>query len=190
MKVNTKEEFLLNKEEYIETLKEGKLFIYPTDTVYGIGCDATNEIAVYNLRNVKKRPTRPLSIIAPNKDWIKENFIIDEKALDWCNKLPGPYTLVLKLKNKDAISHNITDSDSVGIRLPDHWISDFVSNFGKPIITSSANITGKNFMTSIEDLDDELKSKVHFFIDEGEINGTPSKIIRLDKEEVEVLTRD
>jgi L-threonylcarbamoyladenylate synthase len=190
MRVNTKEEFLLNKEEHIESLKDGKLFIYPTDTVYGIGCDATNEIAVYNLRNAKKRPTRPLSIIAPSKEWIKENFIIDDKARDWCNKLPGPYTLVLKLKNKNAISPNISDTGTIGIRIPNHWISDVVSNFGKPIITSSANITGKNFMTSIEDLDDELKVKIDFFIDEGEINGTPSKIIRLDKDEVEVLTRD
>ena len=74
-----------------------KIYVYPTDTIYGIGCDATNDKLVLKIRSIKKRDEKPFSIIAPSKDWIKNNFeIIHPEYLD---KLPGPYTLVMKPKN-------------------------------------------------------------------------------------------
>ncbi|PLW80304.1 threonylcarbamoyl-AMP synthase [Candidatus Woesearchaeota archaeon] len=188
MDILTKEEFMLQKEAFMADLEDGELFIYPTDTIYGIGCDATNEIAVYNLRNIKKIPTRPVSIIAPSKEWIKEHFEVNDKASEWIDKLPGPYTLVLKCKN-GCMPSNISDTGSIGVRIPDHWISSFVSEFGKPIVTTSANITGKSFMTNIDDLDTSIKKKTLFFIDEGDIQGKPSDIIFLDKNKVEIKER-
>ena len=176
MDILTKEEFMIQKEAFMADLEDGELFIYPTDTIYGIGCDATNEIAVYNLRNVKKIPTRPVSIIAPSKEWIKEHFEINDDASEWIDKLPGPYTLVLKCKN-GCMPSNISDTGSIGVRIPDHWISSFVEEFGKPIVTTSANITGKSFMTNLDDLDASIRKKALFFIDEGEIQGKPSDII-------------
>ncbi|MBR9676324.1 threonylcarbamoyl-AMP synthase [Candidatus Woesearchaeota archaeon] len=189
MEVITKDEFALQKEAFMSRVEEGELFIYPTDTIYGLGCDATNEVAVYKLRNAKKIPMRPLSVIAPSKEWIIENFEINDEAKQWLNKLPGPYTLILKIKNKSAVSHNISDTDSVGVRMPDHIITEFVQDLGIPIVTTSANITNKSFMTNIDYLDEELKNNVGFFIDEGEISGSPSNIIFLDKKEVTIRKR-
>lgn len=189
MRVVTKDEFKLNKEEFAAKIEDGEIFIYPTDTVYGLGCDATNERAVLKLRNIKMQHDRPLSIIVPSIEWIKENCIITNEVMTWLKKLPGPYTMVLKLKNKDTIARSVNDTGAVGIRIPDHHISKFVNFLGFPIITTSANIAGKMFMTSIDDLDTSIKSKVDFFIDEDEIRGKPSTIVFLDKEKVEIRKR-
>ena len=71
MKFLTPEEFEMNKFTHLESLKKGAVFLYPTDTIYGIGCDATNHEAVYKTREAKQRYTRPFSIIAPSKKWIQ-----------------------------------------------------------------------------------------------------------------------
>ena len=189
MRIVTIDEFRLNKDEFAEKLEEGQVFIYPTDTIYGIGCDATNEAAVLKLRNIKRQHDRPLSIIAPSINWIKENCVITSEVEEWLKKLPGPYTLILKLKNKKAIAQSVNDTGSIGVRIPKHEISRFVNYIGFPIVTTSANITGKMFMTSIEDLDSEIKNRVDFFIDQGETRGTPSTIIYLDKEKIEIKKR-
>ncbi len=189
MRIITKDEFGLVKEELAEKIESGEVFIYPTDTIYGIGCDATNETSVLKLRNIKNQHDRPLSVIAPSVEWVKQNCIVTDEIEEWLKKLPGPYTLVLKLKNPKAISISVNDTGSVGVRIPNHYISRFVSFLGFPIITTSANISGNMFMTSIEDLDNSIKSKVDFFIDDGEIRGKPSTIIFLDKEKIEIRKR-
>lgn len=189
MRIVTKDEFKLNKEEFAAKVEDGEIFIYPTDTIYGIGCDATNERAVLKLRNIKRQHDRPLSIIAPSIEWIRKNCIVNKEVEEWLKKLPGPYTLVLKLKNKDAIAKSVNDTGSIGVRIPDHHINKFVSFLGFPIITTSANISGKSFMTSIDDLDPEIRSRIDFFIDEEDIQGRPSTIIFLDKEKIEIKKR-
>ena len=79
---------------------EGKVFLYPTDTVYGLGCDATNSAAVKRIRTIKTSD-HPFSIIAPSKEWILKNMIVkDKKKLD---KLPGKYTLIFKMKKEVQI---------------------------------------------------------------------------------------
>ena len=86
-----------------DQIKQGKLFIYPTDTIYGIGCDATNKTAVAKIKKLKARDKdKPLSIIAPSKAWIKEKCIVDT---DLDKYLPGPYTLLLEKKDKNFLSH-------------------------------------------------------------------------------------
>ena len=65
----SKEEFTTEKHIYFSKIKEGALFIHPTDTIYGIGCDATNHETVYKARETKQRYTRPFSVIAPSKDF-------------------------------------------------------------------------------------------------------------------------
>ena len=163
------------------TVREGCLFIHPTDTIYGIGCDATNFDAVKKVREVKGRSERPFSVIAPSKEWIKENCVVSEK---WLGKLPGPYTLILKLKNKSCIAKNVNMGlKTLGVRLPDHWINMDIKELNVPIVTTSANKTGGNFMTSADDLDDGIKSKTEFMIYEGEKHGRPSKIVDLTEGE-------
>lgn len=166
MKLITKEE-LQKDEKLIEMLKKS-IFIYPTDTIYGIGCDALDEKLVGKIREIKGRETKPFSVIAPSKEWIFENCIVGEGAREWIGKLPGAYTLILKLKNKKSIAENVSLGETIGVRMPAHWISEVVSKMGMPIVTTSANITGKPFMTSLDDLNAGIKEKTDFIIYEVE----------------------
>mgnify|MGYP001280574953 CR=1 FL=1 len=186
----SKEEMRERTDEFYDKIRKGNLFIYPTDTIYGIGCDASNEQAVNNLRTAKARPTTPFSVIVPSTDWIRENCHIPKHAEPWLDKLPGPYTLILKLKNQDGIAKNVNPGiSSIGIRIPNHWISGVVRELNTPIITTSANKAGSEFMTSTENLDPKVASKVDFTIAEGEKEGNPSTLIDLTESETKVIER-
>ncbi|MEM4396532.1 MAG: L-threonylcarbamoyladenylate synthase [Candidatus Woesearchaeota archaeon] len=179
MEIIAFEELKARKYELIGKIIRGELFIYPTDTIYGLGCDATNFAAVYRLRELKKRPIQPLSIIPPSIDWIYENCEIDEEIEKELSKLPGPYTFILKLKNRLAIASNVSYMDTIGIRIPDHKILEFLSETRRPIVTTSVNISNEPFMKDLSDLDDNFKIDVSFIIYQGPIFGKPSKIIDL-----------
>lgn len=179
MRILTKEEFLLEKIQLIQEILDGIIFIYPTDTIYGIGCNATDEKAVGKLRELKGRPTNPFSVIAPSTEWIIQNCIISEKQKEYLELLPGPYTLILKTKNHPVAKSVNQGLNTLGIRIPDHWIRDVVKELGVPIITTSANKAGSEYMTSLEDLDESIKNNVGFIVYEGEKEARPSKIIEL-----------
>jgi len=180
MQIFTKEEIPRKKKFFLSEFLSGKIYIYPTDTVYGVGCIATDEDAVNHVREMKKRPDKAFSVIAPSKEWILENCEVDAKAKVWLDKLPGPYTLILKQKNKKAVAKSVNVGlGTLGVRMPAHWITDLVKDLGLPIVTPSANVSGKEVMTSQDDLDPELQSHVDYMFDEGELHGKPSRIIDL-----------
>lgn len=180
--VITREEFDHRRFEVERKVEEGGIFIHPTDTIYGLGCDATNSEAVQKLRLAKERYTKPFSVIAPSKEWILENCVITDEADRWISLLPGPYTLILKLKNKDCVAPEVAPgSDSLGVRIPNHWFTGFAQEkLRVPIVTTSANIVGQEFMVSLDTLDSKIKSKVDFIIYEGEKSARPSKIVHLE----------
>ncbi len=190
MKTITKEELMYEAYEFAKEIDRGFLFIHPTDTIYGIGCDATNDEAIKKLRKVKQMAEKPISVIAPSIQWIDENCVINDKVKEWLDKLPGPYTLILKLKNNNCVSELIhPEGDSLGIRIPDHWFTRFVSEYGKPICTTSANVTGKTYMTTEEDIDPDIRKGIHFCIYEGEKKGKASNIVHLEGEETKIRER-
>ena len=182
MKTLTKKDILLNKNFYSDEIKKGKIFIYPTDTIYGIGCDATSAESVSRIREIKQRDSSPFSVVVPSKDWIKENCIVEDETP--LNKLPGKYTLIFKLKNKSAIAKQqvIGDLNSLGVRIPDNWFSKFLSEINSTFISTSANISGQPSAKSIKELPDSIKEKVDYVIDDGTLNNPPSTIIDLTKD--------
>jgi L-threonylcarbamoyladenylate synthase len=190
MRVLSKDELLLKKDEIGRKVLEGIVFIHPTDTIYGLGCDARNDNAVDRIRTLKNRKDDPFSVIAPSKRWIEENCELNDEAKEWIKKLPGPYTFIFKLKNKSCVAGNvIPKSDTLGVRIPNHWVKDVVSSLGFPIVTTSANQTGKEFMTSLDNLDSEIKKGLDFIVYEGEKKGKPSAIVDLSKGEVKIRAR-
>lgn len=190
MQIITKEEFELNVEKYLKEIEEGKVFIYSTDTIYGIGCNAMNSEAVKRIREAKNRSNAPFSVIAPSKDWIRKNCEVTSEGEKWLQKIPGPYTLIFKIKNKNCIAKETNMGlESLGIRIPDYWTSKIAATADIPIITTSVNKTGEAYMTSIENIDSEIKAKVDFVIDEGEKIGKPSNIIHLEGEKVKIRER-
>lgn len=190
MRILTKEEFEREKEYFLLKIGQGAVFIYPTDTIYGIGCNARDPVAVKRLRKIKKRDDIPFSVIAPDKRWIEKNCVLNEEIKMWVNRLPGPITIILKLKDESAVCKGVAPGmNTIGIRIPNHWISELVNELDIPIITTSANIKGGNFMTSKDDLDLEIEAAADFMIYEGENRGRPSKIIDLTKKETEIKER-
>jgi tRNA threonylcarbamoyl adenosine modification protein (Sua5/YciO/YrdC/YwlC family) len=176
-----------NEDEIIKNILEGKIFIYPTDTIYGIGCSALNKDSIAKIRRLKQRALKPFSIIAPNMSWIKENCETIESTEEHLGKLPGPYTLFLKLKNSDQSAGglpeevNPLENGTIGIRIPRCWFTDIISKAGIPFITTSVNVSGMPYMTEFDDLDETIKNNVDFIIYEGEIKGRESTKIDLTR---------
>ena len=188
MLVLTKKEFMEDREKWMKEILNGSVFIYPTDTIYGIGCNAKNDKAVLRVRQLKQRPENPFSIIAPRKEWIIENCEVD--GMGELSRLPGPYTFILSLNSKDIISEHVNPgSDTVGVRIPDNWFSDIVRELNVPIVTTSVNKSGKAFMTSLEDADEDIKNSVDLIIYEGPKKGKPSTIVSFDKKEMKFKLR-
>ena len=179
MRILNYEEFKLEKAQLIESVIKGAVFIYPTDTIYGIGCNALNSKAVMKIRELKDRFSNPFSVITPSKKWIYDHLVISKEAKKWIRKLPGPYTLILKMKTR-CVAENINPKlSSLGVRIPKHWISQLAAESNVPIVTTSVNKSGQGFMTSLEDLDSSIKRGVEFAIYEGLKEGKPSKIVDL-----------
>jgi L-threonylcarbamoyladenylate synthase len=161
------------RKRLVEKIRNGKIFVYPTDTIYGLGCDATNEKAVKKLRNMKES-NHPFSVIAPSKEWMYENLLV--KHEDYLKKLPGPYTLVF-LKKKKNFLNSVSESDSLGVRIPDHSLTEVIQQSKRPFITTSANLSGMKPITSIANIPEKIKADV--IVDAGEIRGKPSKVVDL-----------
>jgi len=184
-KTITKNEFIENEKLFIKEIKSGKIFIYPTDTIYGIGCDATNSTAVNKIRIIKERETKPFSVIAPNKQWIRDNCFVNEITENWLNRLPGPYTLILKLKNRNIVSEAVTSTNTIGVRIPAHWFAKIIEKTKIPFVTTSVNLSGQQHIKNIQELEDKIKSQVDYIINDGILNNSPSTIINLtEKEEI------
>ena len=184
MLILSKEEFEQEKYAIKTKLEENSpIFIYPTDTIYGLGCNALSKEAIEKVRIAKQRTQNPFSVIAPSKEWIMENCIVDNSGKEWLKKLPGPYTLIFKIK-KQCVAENVAPGlKTLGVRIPDHWFSKFAQELGIPIVTTSANKSSEDFMTSLDDLDPDIKSRVDFIVYEGEKIGRPSKIVDLTNKE-------
>jgi L-threonylcarbamoyladenylate synthase len=187
----SKEQFFEKKEYYIQKIKSGSIFIYPTDTIYGIGCNANLDISVKKIRQIKNRPdNKPVSLIAPSKEWIKQNFIVTNELLD---KLPGPYTLILRLKDvtnkkiSDFVNNNI--NSTIGVRIPNHWFSKIINEANVPFVTTSVNISSQKHMTCFDDLDHNIKNQVDYIIYEGQKKGKASILIDFSKDIIEVKKR-
>ncbi len=182
--VNSKKEYLLSE------IKKGSVFIYPTDTIYGIGCDASNENSVLELRALKERYDKPFSVIAPSKEWIYKNCFVRKAAAKYIERLPGAFTFVLNLKKrKNNINKYVNmDMGTIGVRIPLHPFSDIIKESGKPFVTTSVNIAGRDYAMSVEEMPEKIKENC-IIIDAGIIEGKPSALIDLTGKMPKILQR-
>tara|TARA_Y100000310_G_scaffold306937_1_gene348532 strand:+ start:472 stop:804 length:333 start_codon:yes stop_codon:yes gene_type:complete len=110
MEVLTKHELRLRKKEIVDKVRQGAVFIHPTDTIYGLGCNALDEKAVKEIRKLKDRQDTPFSVWIPSKDWLKDNCGHTPACDKWLKELPGPYTLITKLTDKKSIAPNVPNA--------------------------------------------------------------------------------
>lgn len=176
-------EEIQNFDEIIKTLKNGGLVIYPTETSYGVGVDATNEDAVSKLLKYKQRPEgKAISIAVSNKDSAKKYVKLNSQAEGLYNTfLPGPVTIISKslgLVDKRLES----EKETLGVRIPNHrFLLDLLSAFGSPITATSGNLSGKKTPYSVSDILDNLPEKqkdlIDLIIDGGELPKNPSSTV-------------
>jgi len=145
-------------DQYIDlaktTLENGEVIVYPTDTLYGFGVDATNTEAIQRLNRLKGR-VKPLSIILKSLDHMHDFSEFDGEIKSEISKLfPGSYTVLLPSINSVLSPLVQSGSPSIGIRIPDHFFPiKLVKLLGKPIITTSINRHGTdplNDVTQVE----------------------------------------
>ena len=188
MRILNFDDFTAEKQSIIDSIINGAVFIHPTDTIYGLGCNAELSSAVRKIRKLKARASNPFSVIAPSLEWIYENCIVTKEDEEWLEKLPGHYTLIFKLKNNCVAKEVNPGLKTLGIRIPNHWIRKLVSETEVPVVTTSVNKANEDYMTSLEDLDPSIKGWVDFILYEGKKEGKPSKIIDLT-ENVKIIER-
>ena len=177
----------------LESLKEGKLIIYPTDTVYGIGCDMNNSKAVEKLCKVigKKPEKANLSLICSNLSHISEFTLPFETRIYKLMKksLPGPYTFILKASNKvPKIFKN--NRKTIGIRVPDsNLVREIVEEFGNPIVTGSIkdHDTFIEYPTDPQQIYDLFKDQVDLIIDGGSGGNIPSTVFDCTGDDIVVI---
>lgn len=170
--------------EAVEVLKNGGLVVYPTETLYGIGADATNVKAIGKLTEYKERPFgKPYSIAVADQKMAEEYVELNDSAKNLYREfLPGPLTIVSKGKHRVAKGVESEDG-TLGIRIPDYkLVIDIVRRLDKPITATSANASYKKrpYKVSdiLENISDKQKGLIDLIIDAGELpHREPSTVI-------------
>lgn len=183
MKKVSKKELLDNLKFYLSEIKQGKIFIYPTDTILGIGCNALNRESVEKIFEIKKRENKPFLVIAPDFDWIKKNCKVKEEDFNKIKgMLPGPYSFIVKIKNKDCIDSLVNlGKDTMGVRMPDSWFFyKVLENNNIPFVTTSVNISGQESFLKISDISKEILNQIDYLVDDDSgMRGISSTIIKM-----------
>lgn len=167
----------------VAVLAAGELIIYPTETCYGLGADATNHKAVEKILAFKdEREGKPILIAVADKKMAQKYVEINEIAKNlYKNFLPGPVAVVSKSKRKVAPGVE-SAAGTLGIRIPDYpLITKIISQFGRPITSTSANTSGKKPPYSLEDIRKYTSKKrlslVDFFLDAGQLPIRPPSTV-------------
>ncbi len=175
--------------EVIKYLNKGGIIITPTDTVYGIMADATNDEAVKKVYEAKKRSfDKPLIVLVNSIEMLEDYVLeIDDITKRIINKYwPGPLTILFKKNNK--LSKYVSNNDYVGIRFTDNEIiNNILKEFGKPVVSTSANISNEEVVTETGMIPDELLEKVDFVLDGGKLSNESSTIIKVEDGKIEII---
>ncbi len=172
-----------------EDTAAGKLVVYPTETVYGIGADVFNQKAVKSLFMAKKRPfDMALSVAVADKKMMEEVAVLNENADKLIEAfLPGPLTIIIK-KKKEVSDMVTSGSQKVGLRIPDNRVAlELVKRTG-PIISTSANLHSHPDAVEVGSAVKDLGDKVSTYLDAGPCTlGKPSTIVWLNSGEIEIV---
>ena len=180
-------------ETAITFLKKGKLILYPTDTVWGIGCDATSSKAIKNLYNLKKRDEGKAMICLVNDYQMLKSYIpkISISQLSYLNS-KNPTTVIFE--NSKGISEKaLGENKSIAMRIPKHnFCNKLITKFGKPIISTSANISNKQSPLNFRQIENEILDGVDYVVnlEKETITKKTSRIIKIDSfGEISIIRR-
>jgi len=178
-------------ERAVEVLKTGGIVIYPTDTVYGIGCSIENKNAIEKIHLIKhQRQEKPFSFVCSGLTHISEYAVVSNMAFRTMKHLiPGPYTFVLpaaKMKQYPRIL--VSKRRTVGIRVPDSPIAlALVRELGHPILSTSVTLDDGTILNEPDLIVEHFHNRVELIIDAGPFHSAPSTVLDLTGEQPEII---
>ncbi|CAN5177892.1 L-threonylcarbamoyladenylate synthase [soil metagenome] len=181
-------------ETCITVLKEGGLILYPTDTIWGIGCDATNGEAIKKIYQLKKRSDEKAMIILLNEKLLSAYFKnISGKPVSVLKNTKKPTTVILP--DVKGLPEALTGKEStLGCRIPDdEFCRELIDRFDKPIVSTSANISGEASPKNYSEISAEIKNGVGYIVQHRQkdmSSGSPSRIIKLSANGEMQIIRD
>ena len=172
-------------------VRAGGVIVFPTDTVYGIGCDPLNDESVRRVYEIKKRLGKPMPILAKDLNDVERIAEMSEIEFKIVSKLwPGQLTILLKAKPSFRISRLMSEDRRIGVRIPASLQTlTIIEESGGLLVGTSANVSGLPPPQSIQELDEEILRSVDLVIDGGRcLIGKPSTVVRLvDEDRLRIL---
>ncbi|RIH65990.1 threonylcarbamoyl-AMP synthase [Mariniphaga sediminis] len=168
----------------VEILKNGGVILYPTDTIWGIGCDATNPEAVARIYRIKKREDSKSMLVLMENPALLERYVDDvpEVAWDLVEITTTPLTVIYP-GAKNLAPNLIAEDGSIGIRFTkEEFTSKLLQRFRRPIVSTSANISGQKPPAFFDEISEEIKNQVDYIVEYRQDDVTPaqpSSIIKL-----------
>lgn len=178
-----------------QVLDSGGIILYPTDTIWGLGCDATNSKAISKIYSIKKRDEKKPLIILVNSVEVLLNYVKDipEVIHDVIKKTDEPTTIIYK--NPMNLPDNVIYKNTIAARIITHGnLKLLLKSFGKPITSTSANTSGFQIGKSLVEIENSIKQKVDYIIPETFNNfihqKNPSRIIKIkNNSEIEIVRK-
>ncbi len=189
-------------QEIVEDIKnackimmQGGIILYPTDTIWGIGCDATNEEAIRKVYEIKQRSDSKAMLVLTDS-FTKVNFYVDDLpdvAYDLVDLATKPLTIIYS-KARNLAPNLLAEDGSVGIRVTSEMFSQALCRqFRKAIVSTSANVSGQPSPTCFADISDDIKQKMDYIVKYKQDDASPAKpssIIKLtNKGEVTIIRK-
>jgi L-threonylcarbamoyladenylate synthase len=178
----------------LNILKEGGVILYPTDTVWGLGCDATNSAAVGKIFKIKSRSESKSLIVLVNSISMLERYVagIPDIAAELVEASDGPLTLILP--NARNLASEVTAEDgSVGIRVcTDDFCRELIGRFRKPIVSTSANLSGELTPSSFAEIPELIIEAVDYTVEfkrDDRQRRSPSPVIKIEQNGVIKIIR-
>ncbi|MDL2228255.1 threonylcarbamoyl-AMP synthase [Bacteroidales bacterium OttesenSCG-928-K03] len=177
----------------VEILRKGKTILYPTDTIWGIGCDATNSKAVDKVYQIKRRPEDKSPILLIDDEMKLFDYVdnIPPIAIDLINSVRNPVSIIYP-RAKNLPDNVIANDGSVAIRVVKHtFCKKLINLLGKPIVSTSANISGQATPLTYNDIAKVIFDEVDYVVSrsmEETLEIRPSTIVKFNKEgEFEII---
>ncbi|MCK3683816.1 L-threonylcarbamoyladenylate synthase [Maribellus sp. YY47] len=161
----------------LEVLKSGGIILYPTDTIWGIGCDATNPEAVKRIYELKKREDSKSMLVLMENPALLDRYVseVPEVAWDLVEISTTPLTVIYP-QAKNLASNLIAADGSIGIRFTkEAFTSQLLQRFRRPLVSTSANISGEKSPAFFDEISEEIKNAVDYIVEYRQDDRTPSK---------------
>jgi L-threonylcarbamoyladenylate synthase len=180
--------------ETARILKEGGIILYPTDTIWGIGCDATNFTAVQRIYQIKQRPDQKSMLVLMNEVSMLLEYLdeLPAGALQIIQTAAKPTTIIYP-GARNLASNLLAGDGSIGIRITgDPFCRKLIALIDKPLVSTSANVSGDPSPLTFQEITPHIKNQVDYLVNwrqDERSPATPSSIVKIDRHGEVVLIR-